>query len=478
MSENESGWGGLFSAENRGSAVALSAGVALYATNSYIVITILPSVVQDIGGLAWYAWNMTLFVVSSILGSALSARLMRKAGPRGSYLTATGIFMAGAALCAAAPSMQILLLGRAIQGLGGGFLFALSYAMINLVFKESLWPRAMALISAMWGIATLIGPAIGGIFAELHAWRYAFGLLVPVTLLFGVLVWRTLPAQQAKPQAAEPLPFIQLALLTGSVLVVSAGSLSSHGWVNLGGIVVALLMVMLLRQREFSSTVRLLPRNSLSLSSPLCWLYMTMALLMIGLGCEIYVPYMLQHLHGQTPLAAGYITAAAAAGWTLSEMTSAGWTGRRANQAIVSGPVILAVGLLLMLISIPVVFGPPWFNLSGIVLGLTLAGFGIGLGWPHLLTRVLQQADEQEKETAGASITLVQSFAAALGAELAGTIANLAGVNGGGADAASNAAFWLFLAFIIPSALGIFTAWRSVSKRRISHPERMACSKG
>ncbi|GBU14357.1 hypothetical protein AwEntero_29580 [Enterobacterales bacterium] len=55
MSENESGWGGLFSAENRGSAVALSAGVALYATNSYIVITILPSVVQDIGGLAWYA---------------------------------------------------------------------------------------------------------------------------------------------------------------------------------------------------------------------------------------------------------------------------------------------------------------------------------------------------------------------------------------------------------------------------------------
>ncbi len=467
MSENESGWGGLFSAENRGSAVALSAGVALYATNSYIVITILPSVVQDIGGLAWYAWNMTLFVVSSILGSALSARLMRKAGPRGSYLTATGIFMAGAALCAAAPSMQILLLGRAIQGLGGGFLFALSYAMINLVFKESLWPRAMALISAMWGIATLVGPAIGGIFAELHAWRYAFGLLVPVTLLFGVLVWRTLPAQQAKPQAAEPLPFIQLALLTGSVLVVSAGSLSSHGWVNLGGIVVALLMVMLLRQREFGSTVRLLPRNSLSLSSPLCWLYMTMALLMIGLGCEIYVPYMLQHLHGQTPLAAGYITAAAAAGWTLSEMTSAGWTGRRANQAIVSGPVILAVGLLLMLISIPVVFGPPWFNLSGIVLGLTLAGFGIGLGWPHLLTRVLQKADEQEKETAGASITLVQSFAAALGAALAGTIANLAGVNGGGVDAASNAAFWLFLAFIIPSALGIFTAWRSVKVRPV-----------
>ena len=80
MSESQSGWKDLFSAENRGSAITLSAGVALYATNSYIVITILPSVVQDIGGLAWYAWNTTLYVVCSILGSALSARLMRTAG--------------------------------------------------------------------------------------------------------------------------------------------------------------------------------------------------------------------------------------------------------------------------------------------------------------------------------------------------------------------------------------------------------------
>ncbi|MDN5370766.1 MAG: hypothetical protein PWP74_2074 [Shewanella sp.] len=469
MSEHQSGWSELFSDKNRGSAVALSAGVALYATNSYIVITILPSVVQDIGGLAWYAWNMTLFVVCSILGAALSAHLMRKAGPRGSYLTATSIFMVGSALCAMAPTMQMLLLGRAIQGLGGGFLFALSYAMINLVFKESLCPRAMALISAMWGIATLVGPAIGGIFAQLHAWRYAFGLLVPVTLLFGGLVWRTLPAQQVKSSSADPLPLTQLILLTSAVLVVSAGSLSVHGWVNLGAIVVVMLMMLLLRQQEFTAKVRLLPRNALSLSSPLCWLYMTMTLLMVGLSCEIYVPYMLQHLHGQAPLAAGYITAAAAAGWTLSEMTSSGWTGLRVNQSIISGPAILAVGLLLLLASVPVVFSPSWFNLSGIILGLTLAGFGIGLGWPHLLTHVLQLADAQEKETAGASITLVQSFAAALGAALAGTVANLAGVNSAEPGATGNAAFWLFLSFIIPSGLGVFTALQAVKKRRNTH---------
>lgn len=91
MSESHSGWGSLFTAENRGSAITLSTGVALYATNSYIVITILPSVVLDIGGMAWYAWNTTLFVISAIMGSALSARLLNKSGPRWAYLNATAI---------------------------------------------------------------------------------------------------------------------------------------------------------------------------------------------------------------------------------------------------------------------------------------------------------------------------------------------------------------------------------------------------
>jgi len=466
MSESQSGWKDLFNAENRGSSITLSAGVALYATNSYIVITILPSVVQDIGGLAWYAWNTTLYVVCSILRSALSARLMRSAGPRGSYLTAAAIFIAGAAICTAAPSMPVLLLGRALQGLGGGFLFALSYAMINLLFKESLWPRAMALISAMWGIATLVGPAVGGIFAELHAWRWAFGLLVPVTAFFCFWVWRLLPKSQRDKQPEEPLPLMQLALLTGAVLVVSAGSLSTSGLVNLLGFGIAVVMMLILRHREFTADVRLLPRNALRTSSPLYGLYLVMTLLIIGLGCELFVPYLLQHLHGQTPLAAGYITAAAAAGWTLSEVASSGWTGRRADNAIVFGPLILAAGLLLLLFTVPVAFGMPWLNISGVVLGLTLAGFGIGLGWPHLLTRVLQQAPEEDREKAGASITVVQSFAAALGAALAGTVANFAGVNQGDAGA-SSAAFWMFLLFAVPALLAVWIAWRSVKARQV-----------
>ncbi|MEA9393214.1 MFS transporter [Acerihabitans sp. TG2] len=447
-----------------GSAVALCGGVVLHAINIYIATTILPSVVKDIGGLAFYAWNTTLFVVASIMGSALSGRLLRLAGPRGAYLVATLIFMLGSLMCALAPSMPLLLLGRTIQGFGGGFLFALSYTLIHLVFHESLWPRAMALVSAMWGVATLIGPAVGGIFAELNVWRYAFGMLVPVGLMFVLLVWHVMPARQATVKPVSPLPMPQLLLLAGAALVVSAGSLSSRGAINLGGFVVAVLMLLLLLRQESRSPVRLLPRGSLSPSSPLFGLYLTMSLLMMGIGCEIFIPYFLQTLHGQTPLAAGYITAAVAAGWTAAEVWSASWHARGARFAIIAGPVLMAIGLLMLLFHLPDASNGGSPLLIGIVCGLALIGFGIGFGWPHLLTHILLSAESIDQDTAGASITTVQSFAAAMGAALAGTIANLAGLNvPGGVAGASHAAFWLLLLSILAPLMAIVTAVRASS---------------
>lgn len=156
------GWADLLSGANGVRSLALAGGVVLHAINVYIATTILPSVVKDIGGLDYYAWNTTLFVAASILGSALSARWLTGMGPRGAYMAATLVFAGGALICAFAPSMAVMLTGRLIQGLGGGLLFALSYAMIRLVFAQALWPRAMALVSGMWGWPPWSVPPSGG----------------------------------------------------------------------------------------------------------------------------------------------------------------------------------------------------------------------------------------------------------------------------------------------------------------------------
>ncbi|PHM38497.1 MFS transporter [Xenorhabdus innexi] len=458
----ENRWRDLFSSKNAPSAIVLSIGVGLMAANTLIAITILPSAVKDIGGLNLYAWNTTLFVVASIIGSILSARLLNTSGARNAYLVAALVFFIGSLICTFAPTMEVMLIGRTVQGLGGGFLFALSYSMINLVFEQALWPKAMALISGTWGVATLIGPAIGGIFAEMNAWRYAFGMMLPVILLYALFSYRILPPKQAQSTTKMALPIVQLILLSVAVLAVSSGSLSQDVSINIIGVVTAIVLVSLLVLYERRTSVKLLPQNTLSLGSPHLTLFVTMMLLVIGLSGDVFVPYFLQILHEQSPLASGYMVAMAAIGWTVGEVMSASWQGAKMRFAIISGPVFMFIGMLLLLVILPYRSAGEWQIVLPIILGLGLFGFGIGFGWPHLLTRILQVSCDADKNLAGSSITTVQLFATAFGSALAGMVTNIFGFyQPGGIEGAAAASHWLFLLFAVAPLLALFTAWKS-----------------
>jgi len=475
---SDAGWTALLSGSNGVRSLALAGGVVLHAINVYIATTILPSVVRDIGGIDYYAWNTTLFVAASILGSALSARLLTGTGPRGAYIIATLVFASGALICAFAPSMPVMLAGRLIQGLGGGFLFALSYAMIRLVFNEALWPRAMALVSGMWGVATLIGPAVGGIFAELGVWRAAFWSLIPVAALFALLAAVVLPKRSTERSERSPLPLAQLVFLTLAVLAVSAGSVSSILSWNIAGLGAAIILTALLIGTESRARHRLLPASAFKITSALGALYATMSLLAVAVTSgEIFVPLFLQVLHHQSPLIAGYLAALMAAGWTLGSIASAGASGNGIRRAILAGPILGMTGMVALAVLIRTESAGGWLTVTPICFALAAIGFGVGLAWPHLLTRVFQVASADEQEAAAASITTVPLFATALGAALAGMVANVAGLTDpAGTAGIANAAGWLFGIFAFAPIFAVFTCLRVIrlhSKaggvRQVSH---------
>lgn len=453
------GWSALLSGSKGALSLALAGGVMLHAINVYVTITILPSVVEDIGGALYYAWNTTLFILASIVGSAVSSNVLAHFGPKVSYRLAILVFLVGTAVCAAAPSMSMLLAGRTVQGFGGGVLFALSYAMIRIVFDEALWSRAMALVSSMWGAATLAGPALGGIFAEFDIWRGAFWGLLVVGVPYLLLTEKTLPGKGTTSSARNAIAWLQISLLTFAVMAISFGSLSSKLSNNILGLVGAAIFTAALVATERRRHLRLLPRGSFDPTKPLSILYAGMALLVIGMQTEIFVPYFLQSMHGLSPLIAGYLAALMAAGWAVSAILFSGVTGAGACRAVIAGPIIVFLALGFLASVLPASSPADVIGLVMIAVGLTVVGFGIGLAWPHLLARVLIVAPSDEADKASSGITTLQLFATALGAALAGMVANANGFDGSASGrGAEGTAFWLFATFALAPALAFITA--------------------
>lgn len=476
MKQNESSWGELLQGRNGLRSLALAGGVAVHAVNVYIVTTILPSVVDDIGGLAYYAWNMTLFVVASIIGSALSPKMMDAMGLKRAYLCAIAAFSFGTVVCALAPSMPWLLAGRTAQGLGGGLLLGLSYSAVRLVFDERLWSRAMVLVSSMWGVATLAGPAIGGIFAQTGHWRLAFWAVLPIAGLLAVLVQTQLQPRARTARQRAQAPFRCIMLLALSVLVVSVASVpDSLAW-NGGGLAAGLVLTIWIARLDSRAAIPLLPQGTYVSGAALASLYACIALLSIGVTTEVYIPYFLQIIHGKTPLVAGYWMALLSAGWTTGSFISSGRSTQVVNVLIRTGPVVSAASLALLAALMPlrVLSGGGSGLVNILMLPLFGVGLGVGLCWPNLLTRVFRSAPKGQENIASAGITTLQLYAMAMGAALAGMVANAAGLtNPGGVPGAQHAALALFAVFAGAPGLAIFMTQgaRAVADRHAASPE-------
>lgn len=449
----------LFSRAYLFGTLMLGGGIMLHAVETYITATLMPSIVRDIGGLSLFAWATTIYVAASVLGSTFVAVRPQGVTLNRCYVVGAVLFGIGSLVCAIAPTMETVLAGRAVQGLGAGFLVALGYAFIRFVYPEPLWSTASTLYAAAWGIATFLGPTIGGIFAAGSAWREAFALLIPLSILMAVSAPKLLPSGEGD-RVTTKTPFLQIVLLVSAVVTLSFASSVSAPALRAALACAAVIAVIVTIAIERRAEARLLPAGTISLSSPLARVYLIMLMLLVTVCSDIYIPYFLQVLHMVTPLVSGYLVALLALGWTAAAFATAGLKGRRANRVIIAGAALEALATALL------VFALARHNPDGSLMLLTLAtvfiflmGFGIGMGWAHLVTHVLHLAPSGETDKASAAITTMQALGAAFGAALAGVIVNSTGlVEPGGTEGAVTAARWLYALLAIPAALAILLA--------------------
>ena len=454
-------WRELLGPKNLGASTVLAGGVALYATNEFLTISLMPSAVADIGGQRLYAWVTTVYLVASVVAATTVHSLLMRLGPRLSYLLGLSVFGAGSLVCAAAPSMEILLVGRTVQGAAGGLLAGLGYAVINTALPSSLWTKASALVSAMWGVGTLLGPAAGGLFAQYGSWRWAFGVLVVLTAAMAILVPVVLPSRRATGSidARIPVPVWSLLLLGAAALAVSVAGIphDARATAALLALGAALVAVFLFVDRRLSAAV--LPPSAFG-PGPLKWIYLTLGVLMAATMADMYVPLFGQRLAHLTPVAAGFLGAGLAIGWTVGEISSATLRNSRAiARTVAVAPLVMATGLALAAATL---HDEASFWLVAVwAVALLITGTGVGIAWPHLSAWAMSRVDDPaEGPAAAAAINTVQLICGAFGAGLAGVVVNM--TDAGDATPAR----WLFAAFAVLAALGVVASTRSGRRDR------------
>jgi MFS family permease len=455
-------WRELLGAKYLGTSVVLAGGVALYATNEFLTISLLPNTVAEIGGSRLYAWVTTLYLVGSVVAATMVNPMLARIGARSSFLLGLAVFGLSSLACGAAPNMEVLVAARTLQGVAGGLLAGLGYAVINAALPRSLWTRASALVSAMWGVATVVGPATGGLFAQFGLWRWAFVAMAILTALMATLVPFALPAGRAGASAETPtlrVPVWSLLLIGAAALAVSVAQIPHNVAATAGllGAAVVLMALFAVVDRRMDAAV--LPPSVFG-PGPLKWIYLAMGLLMVGAMVDTYVPLFGQRLAHMTPLAAGFLGAALAVGWTVSEIVSASLESPRAiGRVIAAAPVVVAAGLALGALTQR--DNASAGTVAAWTLGLLVAGIGIGMAWPHLSVRAMDSVDDPaEGVAAAAAINTVQLISGAFGAGVAGVVVNTAQ----GGDAA--AARWLFAVFTVLTGIGVVASYRAVRTGR------------
>lgn len=452
---DDAGWRAMLAGGNLLKALVITGGTGLHAVSIYVVVTIMPVVVGEIGGLPFFAWTATLYVAGSLASSSAVPLLLSRAGPRHVYRLACLLFVIGSLTCSLATNMPVLLIGRLIQGLGGGMLPALGYGLIRTIFPPHLHARAIVLIGSVWGIAALAGPAIGGLFAQYATWRAAFWVDVLIGAAFVLLSGTVLPGEVTATSGRRPFPGIRLALLVAAAMALSAGGATGHFVPSAAGIAVAIVLIVAMLRHDARSTPRMLPGGAFDPRLPLGAVSATMGLLILTGAPTSFIPYILRTGSGVTPLVGGYVNATFALSWTVISFVTASAVAGRARAMMVLGPALMTVGLALIALTLP------GGNLPMVFAGQAILGTGIGVCWAHLGALLMAVAPAADRDVAGPFITTTQTLAAVFGSALAGMLANVAGLPEAATPAAlATTTAWLFgVSTLIPLA-ATFTAWR------------------
>jgi EmrB/QacA subfamily drug resistance transporter len=414
---------------------AVMLSTALVAVDATIIATAVPSIVKDIGGFTEFPWLFSIYLLAQAVSVPIYGKLNDLFGRKPVVLWGIGLFLLGSIMCGMAWAIWPLIAFRVVQGLGAGAILPTTITIVGDLYSVRERARVQGYVASVWGIASVVGPALGGVFSEYVSWRWIFFVNIPLCLLAAATFVRRF---HEKVERGRPvIDYTGAALLAVGLALVILGALEggqAWAWDSPAGLAILTLGAASL------VAFALVERRAAAPVLPL-WVFrrrllVTSGLISVGVGAILYgltsyVPTYAQDVLGTGPLVAGFALATLTLGWPIAG-SQAGRIYLRLGfrWCTLIGTTLVLAGCVLLL---------PLGRTSGVPLVATdclVIGLGMGLTASPTLIAAQSSVGWSERGVVTAGNLFLRSLGSAVGVAVFGAIAN-ATVGGGPVDPAA-----------------------------------------
>ncbi|HST66916.1 MAG TPA: MDR family MFS transporter [Mycobacteriales bacterium] len=433
---------------------------ALIAIDSTVIATAVPSIVADVGGFSEFPWLFSIYLLAQAVTVPVYGKLADLFGRKPVVLFGIGVFLAGSILCGIAWSMGALIAFRVVQGLGAGAIAPITITIAGDLYSTEERAKVQGYIASVWGISSVVGPTLGGVFSEYVSWRWIFFINIPLCLLAGAMLVRNLHERVERSRPA--IDYRGAALLTAGLTLVIMGVLEGgQAWAwgsptSIGILTVGVVLLAVFWFAERGAAAPVLP----------LWVFRRRLLAVSGVisagvgavlfGLTSYVPTYVQEVLGKGPLVAGFALATLTLGWPVSASQSGkiylriGFRG-----CALIGTVIILIGSALALLLDE---GSSVYQVGATCL---VVGLGMGLTASPTLIAAQSSVGWQDRGVVTANNLFLRSLGSALGVAVFGALVNaVLGAQTGRVDpgALTTAVHHVFLTTVVVSALMLVAA--------------------
>lgn len=404
--------------------VALMLATALVALESTILATAVPTIVSDLGGFTQFPWLFSSYLLTQAVLVPVYGKLSDVYGRKPILLFGITVFALGSALCALSWSMPALIAFRALQGIGAGAVLPMAQTIAGDIYTVAERAKAQGYLASVWGMSSIVGPTVGGVFADFLSWRWIFWVNLPLCAIAAWVLWRSFAEERASgtKRRIDWAGACTLALGAGLLILGLLEGGQSWAWWSApsaaifvsGGALLVLFGWIETRAPEPILPMWVLTRRVLVATSAVAALVGA-----VVLGLTSYVPSFVQGSLGTTALVAGFTLATMTMGWPIA--------------AAQSGRLYLRIGFrnTALIGSVPVIGGAVLLTQVGaqssvwyVALCCVLIGLGMGLVASPSLIAAQSSVQWDERGVATGANAFARSIGSAVGVAVFGALAN------------------------------------------------------